>query len=269
MKFVIETEGLEKIVNKIEDLEKQQLPFATAKALNKTAEDIKNTEVKQMQSSFDSPTPYTLNSLYIKYANKQDQSATVGFKDKSQAGKGNASTNFIYPQVKGGRRHLKRFESALRNIGVLPLGMFIVPGSACPLDAYGNIPPSFIVQILSYFRAFGEQGYRANITDKRKAALAKGSKRKSKVTMGHKYFVSSGKGSSSGLFGFHTQHLPPGIYKRISFVSASAIKPIMMFVKSPSYRERFPFYQIAQQVVDEKLSGNFDEAMKEAIRTAK
>jgi len=264
MKFIIETEGIEKLLTTLEDLEKKQLPFATAKALNKTAEDIKDAEVKQMQSSFDRPTAYTLNSLYIKYANKQNLSAMVGFKDKSQAGKGNASTNFIYPQVKGGRRHLKRFESALRNIGVLPQGMYIVPGAACPLDAYGNIPAGLIVQILSYFRAFGEQGYRANITDKRKAALAKGSKRKG--TMGFKYFVSAGK---STWFGPHKQHLPAGIYKRTGFVSGSAIKPIMMFVSNPSYSERFPFYTTAQNVIDNKLKSNFKEAMEEAIRTAK
>lgn len=260
MNITIEMKGMKELRSMLNDLEKKQMPFALAKALTKTAQDVQSAEVKVMQSSLDRPTPYTLRSLYVKPATKQDLSSMVYFKDKSSAGKGNPAANYIMPQVQGGKRNLKRFESALRRIGVLPKGMYVAPGSACPLDAYGNIPASFIVQILSYMRAFGEQGYKANITDKRKAALAKGSKRK----QGFEYFVSYGKGTWSG-----RQHLPPGIWKRIGFAQGSAIKPIMMFVKDPSYSKRFPFYETAQKVIDQKLMDNFYKAFDEAIRTAK
>ncbi len=261
MKVDIKFEGLRELQSKMTDLEKNQMPFALAKALTKTAQDVKEAEIKQMKSSLDRPTPYTLNSLYIKPATKRDLSSMVYFKDRSGVGKGNPAANFIQPQVEGGKRNLKRFESALRRIGVLPVGMYIAPGEACQLDAYGNIPGSFIVQILSYLRAFGEQGYRANITDKRKAALKRGSKRK----LGYEYFVSKGKGEWFG----RQQHLPPGIYKRVDFAAGSAIKPIMMFVKEPSYTKRFPFFETAQKVIDRNLKNNFNEAMAEVIRTAK
>lgn len=260
MNVTIEFKGLKELQAKMSDLEKKQIPFATAKALTKTAQDVQAEEVKVMHSSLDRPTPYTLKSLYVKPATKTDLSAMVYFKDKSSAGKGNPAANWMHPQTMGGKRNIKRFESALQRIGVLPRGMYIAPGSACPLDAYGNIPPSFIVQMLSYMRAFGEQGYKANITDKRKAALAKGSKRK----QGYEYFVSYGKGTWSG-----RQHLPPGIWKRVRFAQGSAIKPIMMFVKDPSYSKRFPFYETAQKVINNKLKDNFNEAMREAIATAK
>lgn len=260
MKVDIQITGIKELISKMNDLEKSQVPFAMAKALTKTAQDVQAAEVKVLQSSLDRPTPYTLKSLYVKPATKKDLSAMVYFKDKSSAGKGNPAANYIQPQVQGGKRNLKRFESALRRIGVLPNGMYVAPGSDCPLDAYGNIPASFIVQILSYMRAFGEQGYKANITDKRKAALAKGSKRR----QGFEYFVSYGKGTWSG-----RQHLPPGIWKRVGFAQGSAIKPMMMFVKEPSYSKRFPFYETAQKVIDQKLKDNFNEAMREAIATAK
>lgn len=260
MKVDIQITGIKELISKMSDLEKSQVPFAMAKALTKTAQDVQAAEVKVLQSSLDRPTPYTLKSLYVKPATKKDLSAMVYFKDKSSAGKGNPAANYIQPQVQGGKRNLKRFESALRRIGVLPNGMYVAPGSDCPLDAYGNIPASFIVQILSYMRAFGEQGYKANITDKRKAALAKGSKRR----QGFEYFVSYGKGTWSG-----RQHLPPGIWKRVGFAQGSAIKPMMMFVKEPSYSKRFPFYETAQKVIDQKLKDNFNEAMREAIATAK
>jgi hypothetical protein len=263
MEIKVKIDGLNELQSSMNDLAINQVPFATMKAINKTAEEIKAELIKEMGRSFDRPTPYTLNSLYIKYAKKNNLLAEVGYKDKSQAGKGNPAANWMHPQVAGGRRHLKRFEVALNRIGVLPNGMMVAPGSACPLDAYGNIPSSLIVQILSYFRAFGEQGYRANITDKRKALLAKGSKRTG--TMGYEYFVSKGKGEWYG----RQQHLPPGIYKRVGFAQGSAIKPIMMFVEQPSYQRRFPFNETVQKVVDQNINKNFDEAMSEAIKTAK
>lgn len=261
MKVDIKIEGIKELQSKMTDLEKNQVSFALARALTKTAQQVKEEEIKVMKSSLDRPTQYTLNALYVKPATKKDLSAMVYFKDKSSAGKGNPAANWMLPQVSGGKRNLKRFESALRRIGVLPLGLFIAPGEACQLDAYGNIPGAFIVQILSYFRAFGEQGYRANITDKRKASLKRGSKR----NLGYEYFVSKGKGEWYG----RQQHLPPGIYKRVRFSSGSAIKPIMMFVKEPSYSKRFPFFKTAQKVIDKNMRNNFNQAMDDAIKTAK
>ena len=260
MKIDIKFEGLKELQSMMTDLEKRQFPYATAKALTKTAQKVKEEQIKVMQRTIDRPTPYTLNSLYVKSATKNNLTSMVYFKE-GFFGAGVPAANFIQPHVDGGKRNLKRFESALRRIGVLPIGMFIAPGEACQLDAYGNIPGSFIIQIMSYFRAFGEQGYRANITDKRKKSLKRGSKR----SLGFEYFVSKGKGEWYG----RQQHLPPGIYKRVDFAAGSAIKPIMMFVKEPVYRKRFPFFETAQKVIDNNLKPNFDEAMEEAIRTAK
>lgn len=262
MEIKVKIDGLNELKSSMNDLAANQVPYATMKAINKTSQQIKEELVKEMGRSLDRPTPYTLNSLYIKYATKKELSAEIGYKDKSQTGKGNPAANWMHTQAEGGARNLKRFEIALNRIGVLPNGMKVAPGSACPLDAYGNIPSSLIVQILSYVRAFGEQGYRANITDKRKAALAKGSKRTG--TMGYEYFVSYGKGTWSG-----RQNLPAGIYKRVGFAQGSAIKPIMMFVRNPSYKKRFPFNETAQKVINQSININFDEAMIEAIKTAK
>ena len=262
MNVTIKFTGLKEVIANMDDLAKNQVPFALAKALTKTAQDVKDAEVKVMQSSLDRPTPYTLNSLFVKPATKINLESMVYFKDKSSAGKGNPAANWMQPEIEGGRRNVKRFEVALQRIGVLPKGMYIAPGAACQLDAYGNIPSSLIIQILSYFKAFGEQGYSANITDKRKAALKKGSKRTMKT--GYEYFVSYGPGSWSG-----RQHLAAGIYKKVDLIGQGKIKPIMMFVKIPSYYKRFPFFETAQRVVDQKLKSNFDEAMSEALLTAR
>lgn len=260
MNMTIKVEGIEVLKKKLEGMRDKQITFAAAVALTRTAQDIKTAEIAEMQKVFDRPTPYTLQGLYLKPATKQNLESMVYFKDF--AGKGIPATKYLPPEIHGGERRLKRFESALKRVGVLPDGMYVTPGSACPLDAYGNIPGSFIVQILSYFRAFGEQGYRANITEKKMQKIKAGNARKG--TRGYEYFVSYGKGTWSG-----RQHLPPGIYKRTGFAFGSSIKPIFMFVRKPSYRQRFPFYDLAKKIAQSKFNANFSIALHEALRTAK
>jgi len=172
------------------------------------------------------------------------------------------AVDYLGPEIIGGGRKLKNFERMLRTIGVLPNGMYIVPGAACPLDAHGNIPRGLIVQILSYFKAFRTAGFTANITDKRKAALLKGSKRKG--TLGYEYFVVN---RVRGRYG--RQHLPFGIYKRIPFAFGSSIKPIFMFVRNPTYPKRYGFYDVAGRIVKERLKENFIKALVEALSTTR
>lgn len=39
--------------------------------------------------------------------------------------------------------------------------------------------------------------------------------------------------------------MQPGIYQRIFLGQGTAIKPVMIFVKSPAYKQRLDFYRIA------------------------
>ncbi len=269
MQFSIKVEGLDALKNKLNSLPQKQIPFAIALALTRTAQDVKQAEYMEMQKVFDRPTPWTLRSLYIKPATKQNLEALVGFKDTSS----NRVTTlpFLPPEIHGGERQMKRFEELLNRIGILPYGMYVTPGSGCPMDQYGNIPRSLIIQILSYFKAFLEQGHFANITEKRKAKLAVGSKKK----RGYRYFVSYGKGTAKGrelLRSFpkseqgplRTQHLAPGIYQ-----ASSAIKPIFMFVRKPAYRPRFHFYELAKSITQKKFIPNLSIAIHEAKETAR
>jgi hypothetical protein len=266
MNVTVEFKGLKEVIASMDDLAKKQVPYALSVALNQTAEDVIRAEKQQLQIYVKGgPTAWTSNSLFVDRATKTKPVATVGFKDKSSIrvtttnkGRGTPAANYMGPLVDGGPRNLKGFESALRWAYILPPGMYIAPGKACPLDAHGNIPHSFIMKILSYFKASERwSGHTSNITDKGRAKLKAGTRR----NVGHEYFVSYGKG--------RTQHLPPGIYIRYSGTGTKTIRPIMMFVKSPAYQKRIPFHETAQKIIDIKLKFNFDNAMREAIRTAK
>lgn len=266
MNVTVEFKGLKELIANMDDLAKKQVPYALSRALNTTAEDIIRAEKQQLQIHIKGgPTAWTSNSLFVNRATKTKQAATIGFKDKSSInvtttnkGRGTPAANYMGPLVDGGPRNLKGFESSLRWAHVLPPGMFIAPGSACKLDAHGNIPHGLIMQILSYFKASERyMGHTSNITDKGRAKLKAGTRKK----VGYEYFVSYGKGN--------TQHLAPGIYIRYSGAGTKTIRPIMMFVSHPSYQKRVPFYETAQKVIDIKLNFNFNNAMREALLTAK
>lgn len=239
---------------------REQMPFAIALALTKTAGLVKDAERKEMIDVFDKPTPWTLNSVGTKPATKEDLSSIIFLKDRSGVSTGTPSDEYLSPQIKGGDRALKPFEYAFRSVGVLPSSHFMVPGQGAKLDQYGNMARGQIVQILSYFQAFGEKGYSANVTPEGKRKLAQGSKRQN--TAGFAYFAVQ-PGS----------HLFPGIYQRFMFGSAGArqgaIKPIIMFVDSAHYEAIYDFAGVGELVVANQFPSELAKATSYALATAR
>jgi hypothetical protein len=249
----IELRGLDEAVKIAKEVQ-GQAPYILARTLSKTAVAVKGAEVDEMRKVFDRPTPYTLGGVYVKTASKSNLTARVWLKDKLQAGKGTAAADFLWPQVHGGERQLKRFEKALQYAGVLPRGYYAVPGSGAKMDRYGNMDKGQIVQLISYFQGFGEQGYRANMTGQKIKKLAKGKK----TTRGFAYFaIPPGK------------HIYPGIYQRTGFAWGTAIKPVLIFVRSTRYKKRFDFHGVGQTTADKVWENEFYQAFDDAISTKK
>ena len=166
---------LEATISKFARIAGDQMPYATAVALTRTAKLAKEELERQLPSLIDNPTAYTMRGFRLYPATKRKLLAEVDF--RVAMGRGTQGRDYLSPLVYGGERKLKSFERSLQRTGLLPPGSAAVPGSGAKLDAHGNMNRGQIVQILSYFKAFGEQGYRANINDKRKVAMAKGNKR--------------------------------------------------------------------------------------------
>lgn len=224
----------------------RQRKFATVVALTRTAKAVKDAEVAEMARVFDRPTRYTLNALYVRPATMARPEASVGFKDF--AGKGTPAWKYLGPQIEGGARRRKRFETSLARAGLLPQGMFAVPGDAADLDAYGNMARGQIVKILSDLKAFGEVGYVAN-------RRGRGNSRRRRRA--ERYFV--------GGFG-RARPLPPGIYKRVG--DGPAV-PVVAYVRAPRYRRRFDFFRIAERTVNATFQREFDRALASALRNAR
>jgi len=216
---------------------------ALAKALTFTAEAVRKAEKDEMLRVFDRPTPYTLRSLYLAWATPQKLEARVWFKGADTGG-----FHYLKPQVYGGDRKQKLFESLFNTIGIQAGEMtrsefYIVPGSAAKLDAYGNISRGQLRQILSALgKGARTLGYSANRT-------AASAKRKGKKL--ENYFVGApGNGSQ-----------PFGVWQRFGFALGSAVKPVLVFVRKPRYKARFDFHGVAKRVAQIEFPGTLAREM--------
>lgn len=234
-------------IKSLDVFRRDQLPWAVADAVNKTAENVKAEIVQEMHRVFVAPTRWTLNSLYVKRGNKKNPVATVWV--KNQSSNGPAPVNWLIPETEGGKRKYKRMEKALQSIGALPSGMMVYPTKFADMDSNGNVKAGQVTQILSYLKAFGTNGFRANMD-------AKGRKRMTSRT-GYSYFVGKPKGKIAG------------IWKRVNQASGSMIQPIFYFIPSPTYRPRLDFYGVANRVYAAKFLDNFRNAMAKAVETAR
>lgn len=230
----------------------EQVPFATARALTQSAKHAQAAATRSIHEVFDKPTPYIGRSIFATPATKARLEAVVGIKDTG----GVPPSVFLREQVLAGERRGKRFEVALRRIGALPAGMLAVPGAGAALDSFGSVSRSQINEILSYFRAFEStgRGRRQNMTDQRRQRLAKSTSKR----YGTAYYVSDG-----------SRGLARGIWIRQVDGIFSRVRPVLLFVPRAAYRERFPFFDIALNVISQVLPGEFEKAIAEALRTAK
>lgn len=236
MKISLQTVGLEKVRKQLDQLSGPDFRNAAAKAINDTGFQVRRAMQAEMASVFQDPTPYILKSVYIKQADANNLSATI--EPSYYGGKGIDPQQILRAQEAGGTRRDKRSEVLLRRAGILPPGYQTaipkIPFAGSD-DGRGNMRGPFLVQLISYFQAFGEQGFKANMSDKRKATLQKGNSK----TMGRRYFVAYGR-----LRGGKTGHLAPGIWAVVGATGAD-VRPVLMFVRSPSYTPRLSMDRIA------------------------
>lgn len=227
------------------EIEKKQLPIATAWGLNDTATDMLDHIKRRMNVVFDRPTRFTQNAFMVWRATKSTLVAEV--KERPSVG----SRHYLKRQERGGVRKqtgLERMVAAnLAYDGVLSA---IIPTEAARLNAFGNWTPGERNQAVSSLKAFGEVGYTANATARSKAR-SKGRRAA--------YFVPQ-KGSA----------LSPGIWRRKGKGKRERVEKIAHFTDSmPTYQERLGFYDGAEQVFDRMIGSNFRRAFERAMATAR
>lgn len=247
----VRIEGLDRVQKRLGALA-DKARRAAVEATTKTAQEVKRAERAQMEQVFDRPTPWVLNSIYMKPATKQKPEAMVWVKD--EAGKGVPSSKVLQAEIDGGKRRQKRSEKALQSVGILPAGWVAVPTKNAQLDAYGNMARGQIVQILSHLRAQLGGGYESRLGG-RAFDAAKVKKRIAKTGV---QYVAIKPGQKN--------NLPPGIYESKGWSKGKSMRPIMIFTPAANYKVRFRFFDVAQSVIDRDLNRVFNETLKRYLR---
>lgn len=121
--------ALEKTLN---DLAYKQLPFATAQALTALGRIVQGEEKKALPGVFDKPTPFTINSIGVIPARKDNLQATVFVKDIAAA--------YLAPYEFGGKNKLN--SKAL----LKPIQQGV--------NQYGNLPRSKTAQLKAKANVF-------------------------------------------------------------------------------------------------------------------
>jgi len=272
--------NVRQVIKHVDSLAKQ-MPFINSLAINTTARQAKAAVIEQIKAKVDRPTSYTLNSIYMKPAEKSQNPivASIGVKDM-QPSKGTAWTDALGHLFTGGTRQQKKSESALVRKGQFQGGKsFLGLGSPEFADQYGNLPKSKIIQLMSYFNSFKENGYKANKNDKQRKRMAKitgpATKRNPSpyVTInGVMYFISRGKGwfvgQGKGWSGGRNQPLGAGIWQKKG-IGGVDVKPVLTAIRQPNYRKLIDLYAIVKDVVDKNHKQNFADAFNKAMRTAR
>jgi hypothetical protein len=231
-----------RLTQNIAYFEQHEIPFVTAYALTKTAQDIRTEEYRVMEQVFDRPTRFTLNSLMVKTANKKNLQASVEFKEGFNS---IPAWKYLGPQVEGGPRRHKSFESHLIRNGIMLPHEFAVPGAGAKRDAHGNIPGHEIVRILSQLGAAeNAAGYTMNMSGRsRKRAVRRA---------GGQYEVIRG-----------SNRLKDGIYLRRNLRS---LTPVLIFVGQPQYQKRYPFKVTAEQTYQRSFPRHFRAGWRNFVR---
>lgn len=246
----------------------RQADFAAIGAINDVLFDVRKAEIAAM-SVFDRPTPYTLRGVSVQKATKSQREGVVEVSHyRGQAG-GVPPGKVLEAEVWAGARKWKRSEVLWQKLGLLERGWYAVPGPAAKLDGYGNMERGQILHLLSWFRAYpaAEAGAkkargRTNITDEGRAKLKRGSPRR----VGREYFAVKA-GEQRG-------RMRPGIYAADSpgrrFVGPTRrLRAVLYFVTRAQYRERYPFYQVAERETSARFPAYFDKRFAWAMQTAR
>lgn len=236
------------ILQKLDRMQRLEVPFAASLALNRVAASMKERLRDEMRNKFDRPVPFTLNSLYVKNSTKMNLEAEVGIRDF--APKGNPASKYLASQIYGGQAYATRFQLSLRYKGLLAPNQYAIPTQSDFLrtNQYGNVSPGQYTEILYSLEAF---------RDSTAFAYAKYAKRKRAV---NQYFAVKQK----------TGKLYPGIYRTNVPEGYELDRAIFWFTRIPEQNKpQFKFFDVGKAHASQIWNKEFGRALAESIASQK
>lgn len=260
LKLDISVKNLDRVRDALGKLSGSQARQAYANALNDTGAELQKAMRAEYRSVFINPTNYIANSPWVTRATPEQLSVAVGPRNVNKPGVD--PQKILQAQEFGGRRGDKRFEVALRLLGVLPAGKQI----AIPADRYGgpypgsddgkgNFRGKFVQKLLAYLKT-NLAAVQAMNKRQRNTALKKyefksnmKTKREIKLMDGREWFVSDG-----------SRRLGPGIWVR----GEGEFRLAVAFISAAQYsRPRLSMDKVAKQA---GLQEYLDKRVRRRIR---
>lgn len=261
----------EKLIQKINQIQRVQVPKASAIALNRGVfEGSQELQRRAQNGGFSNPVPFTVKSfLYQKTIRTgSDMQARIFIRDN--APKGNAPADYLAPQLKGpmgsgGRYYPTRFQGALlntvvqnatgRNVQVGQRGQIMLANLRSPktrTNKYGNMTPGQYTQILSALRG--------NIS----SADIYGSRQRGEAPVSDqslsKYIYLDEESINEPYFRRRLTNSPkPGIYFVNRLKSGTKYYRVMTQTRLPTYQGKFPFYDIALLTAKTEFEKSFSQ----------
>lgn len=243
--------GVKVVITGLDELKRnlgsagKQVAFAASKALNTTAFAVQKELKDEMQRVFQGgATPYALRAFKVEKATKAKLESSVGLRTDAPAAGTPYDQAFAHLMTSGVRRW-KRLEGYLLGAGFMPEGMMAVPGKDCPLDARGNIPRTFLREIIADMSVIGP----------RPQGKGKGARQRPVA------YFSAMPGNHAGL--------PPGIYRRKRTADGIETSILILFLRPMSWRRFIDLEEIAIKTVAKTFHPEFQAALAAALATAK
>ncbi len=214
----------------LDAIKSQQLPYATARALNDAAAEARQRVTNALPQIFDRPTSFTLQGLAIKTASKTSLQSEVFIKP-IQAG-------YLLHEEIGGTR------IPAENSRVPSAQALIVPG-AIGLDAHGNIPSGALKRLAAQI------GDKAGRKAKRRKAVASVKSREQGVF----YLKGHGIGGRN----------PGGYFRRLA---DDKVQRLTGFEPSTHYHAIFHFRTRVEQAVRATFRPALMRRLREAIASS-
>ena len=281
----IRIENLDKVREALGRLSGPQARVAYANAINDAAFQARKAMQAELRSNFDRVTPFIASAPKVFKATHDDLTASIRPTLDTRPGPrgtggkvGVDPQDILQAQEFGGQRRDKKSEGILRRAGWLPAGYQTAlpkvpfPGSD---DGRGNIKGAFIRSVLSYLQAFEELGHTQNMKKGARERVERGGTKRQLAEqgprLGRKYFIAGGRAAVTWdnkkyrAGAGSTKHLQPGIWASLGIGSSRQLRPVLIFVRAPSYQPRISMERIASTA---DLQGYLDKRVRFRVRQA-
>jgi hypothetical protein len=253
-------DGLDKAMTEIRDVVERKVPAGVVRAVNDVAFGVRREWHREAGRVFDRPVALTTNATLVAKAGASFTARGAQFRAgrdasvaeariylRDDAFKGTPPVKYLFPEVQGGGRNVKRFERALIAAGLMPAGMYAMPARGFPLDRHGNVPGNLITKILSALQAS---------SDSLQNATSRSRSKRSRNKRPARYFAVARPGLG----------LPPGIYERVATGFGWATRGVFIYTRAPSYRPRYNVFELGQRYIDAHLPARIAAEMaKEGV----